>query len=167
MRPSTLGQTLILCLATSLLSLGCGGTETASSADQPGLQQWVATNHNLSVRFSRLIVDDQAGGPAFAAVGDLNGDGRDDLVVSHLGRVNGTTIEGDGVSIYTQGVSINEWSKEAVKISPPATGRQSQGGWQGNSDKVKNRVTMGWVCRFLITDSRKGYQLIVLIKYSP
>ena len=58
----------------------------------------------------RLVLDDQAYGPAFADVGDLNKDGKLDLVVSKFGTVNGVTLPFGEVTAYLQGDSILSWT---------------------------------------------------------
>lgn len=63
---------------------------------------------------ARITVDDTVSGPAFAAVEDLNGDGKLDLIISSFGPVGGFTIEPGQITIYYQGETLEEWSKEDV-----------------------------------------------------
>jgi pimeloyl-ACP methyl ester carboxylesterase len=63
---------------------------------------------------ARLTIDDEARGPAFAAVEDMNGDGKLDLIVSKFGPVGGFTIEPGQITIYYQGESLSDWTQEEV-----------------------------------------------------
>ena len=67
-----------------------------------------------SLSFTRLTLDDAAGGPAFAEVADLNGDGKLDLVVSKFGVIQMPDLPMGQVTIYYQGESLNEWTAEPL-----------------------------------------------------
>ena len=54
---------------------------------------------------TRVLIDDQASGPAFAEVQDMNGDGKLDLIVSKFGSIADYVIEPGQITIYYQGAS--------------------------------------------------------------
>ena len=62
----------------------------------------------------RLTLDDEARGPSFAKIEDLNGDGKLDLIISKFGPVGGFNIEPGQITIYYQGDSLNDWTLEEV-----------------------------------------------------
>ena len=64
--------------------------------------------------YQKRVIDDRAGGPAFAEIADMNGDGRLDIVVSKLGGLSGNSVEPGSISIYFQGENLEEWSKQEV-----------------------------------------------------
>ena len=68
--------------------------------------------------FRRYAVDVSASGPAFVAVGDVNGDGRKDLVVSSFGayQANGSslTLSAGSVAAYLQGSSLGCWERVPI-----------------------------------------------------
>lgn len=69
--------------------------------------------------FKRFTVDDDAPGPAFTSIGDVNGDGRPDLVVSSLGVVKtdgaNLTLSKGHVDVYLQGEGgLGCWQKQSI-----------------------------------------------------
>ncbi len=68
--------------------------------------------------FSRHTIDGTATGPAYAAVGDLDGNGRVEVVVSHFGVMAGPVIPDGEVAMYTRGADLATWTK--TSIVPPS-----------------------------------------------
>ena len=64
--------------------------------------------------YQKRLIDERAGGPAFAEIADMDGDGRLDIVVSKLGGLSGNSVEPGSISIYFQGDSLEEWRKQEV-----------------------------------------------------
>ena len=87
---------------------GSAGQESGAQAGTTGIPQ--GANGYLA----RLTIDDQARGPAFAKIKDMNGDGKLDLIVSKFGPVGGFTIEPGQITIYYQGASLSEWTQEEI-----------------------------------------------------
>ena len=63
---------------------------------------------------TRVLIDDQASGPAFAEVQDMNGDGKLDLIVSKFGSIDNYVIEPGQITIYYQGASLEDWTQEDI-----------------------------------------------------
>lgn len=74
---------------------------------------------NLSAQAQPSVhdVDTQADGPAFADVGDMNGDGKLDLVVSQFGRSDSDVAENKFLSVltvYYQGATLGDWARSTI-----------------------------------------------------
>ena len=81
---------------------------TACSEEEP----------KVSIKYSRITLDNQAYGAAFTTLADMNNDGKLDIVVSHFGPVKDILTRGSvppaEISIYYQGNSLTEWNVEVV-----------------------------------------------------
>ena len=81
---------------------------TACSEEEP----------KVSLKYSRVTLDNQAYGAAFTTLADMNNDGKLDIVVSHFGPVKDILTRGSvppaEISIYYQGNSLTEWNVEVV-----------------------------------------------------
>ena len=73
------------------------------------------------LKFSRTLVDSDANGPAFAAVGDLNGDGRLDFTISQFGQVAIPDLPPGEVVAYLQGDDLKSWEPQSL-FGPYLTG---------------------------------------------
>jgi hypothetical protein len=59
--------------------------------------------------FTRYVVDSEAIGPAFVSVADVDGDGKQEILVSYYGDTS-TSVPPGRVRIYRFGASLAEWS---------------------------------------------------------
>jgi len=71
----------------------------------------------VELAFEKLVVDAAASGPAFVEVGDVNGDGRLDMIVAAFGNVSGATLPNGTVTAYLQGEALGAWTKQPI-LSP-------------------------------------------------
>jgi len=73
------------------------------------------------VTFERITVDaTNAQGAAWITARDMNGDQKIDLVLSRFGALGGVSIPDGEVAIYTQGATIQSWTRSTVV--PPSQG---------------------------------------------
>ncbi|MCU0661535.1 MAG: FG-GAP-like repeat-containing protein [Myxococcota bacterium] len=79
-----------------------GDMETSGSDPDPYIQQ-----------FQKYIIDDDIPGPAFATVGDVDGNGQVDLVVSTFGPRGNYDIAGS-VRLYLLQGGLSQWSSAEV-----------------------------------------------------
>ena len=98
------------CVVASLLALAAAAC-TSSSPSEPAGSDAPAP---VALRYERQLVTDDANGPAFVEVADVNGDGRLDLVVSSFGHVQFPNLPGGSVTVYEQGESLQEWTAKPV-----------------------------------------------------
>ncbi|MBN96055.1 MAG: hypothetical protein CL928_18600 [Deltaproteobacteria bacterium] len=67
-----------------------------------------------STTFHYYTIDAASDGPAFADVGDVDGDGTLDVIIASFGSV-GFNIPAGEVNLYTMGESLSDpWTKEAI-----------------------------------------------------
>jgi len=120
-----LGLVLVLPVALVALAPGChaasrdGAVASAdASADafascDPGRGEPMPLG-----TFTKRTIDARAAGAAFAAVADVNGDGRRDIVVSSFGAYHAdgasVTLSPGNVAVYYQGASADCWRREVV-----------------------------------------------------
>ncbi len=92
-----------------VLAVGSGCGE--SGTDTPG-DNIVPPTKTVKLAFDRIELDGDANGPAFVTIGDLNGDGKSDLIVSKFGQVDMATftIPNGEVTAYLQGNSLVDWT---------------------------------------------------------
>ena len=88
----------ILIFTTAGLS-ACGTEDT----DPPAPPAAPVLTPADDLRFTRSTIDDDANGPAFAEVADVDGDGREDVIISQFGLIQGTAISPGSITIYYQG----------------------------------------------------------------
>jgi len=68
-----------------------------------------------SLTFTRYTVDSNAIGPAYAAVADIDGDGKLDIVVSQLGERRGASVPKGQVTVYKrEGTSLGAWKRSDI-----------------------------------------------------
>jgi hypothetical protein len=78
-----------------------------------------SSNNGPPPQFTAHVVDDAASGPAFAAVTDVNQDGKLDILVSMFGQVGFNIPDGE-VRAYLQGATLDDWSQ--VSVMPTSAG---------------------------------------------
>jgi hypothetical protein len=71
------------------------------------------TPHITPDRFTRHVVDDALAGVAWAAAGDVTGDGAEDLVVSSFGPASDLLMRGS-ITIYAAGADLDTWTEIPV-----------------------------------------------------
>lgn len=64
--------------------------------------------------WTRHVVDARATGPAFSVLGDVNEDGKVDLITGHLGLIEGSTPPPGRLTAYLQGDGVGDWSIDEV-----------------------------------------------------
>lgn len=70
--------------------------------------------------FSRYALDSAAFGPAYAAAGDMNGDGKTDILIAKFGTfkidpaTSMVTLSPGLITLYTQGTSASCWSQTDI-----------------------------------------------------
>ena len=94
-------------LSVLVVSGGCTEDEHAAPPDVTGPGEPPAVSAS-PLRFDRVDVDLDANGPAFAGAGDINGDGKLDLVVTKFGHTVATNIPPGQVTAYIQGATVRE-----------------------------------------------------------
>ncbi|MCA9538523.1 MAG: VCBS repeat-containing protein [Myxococcales bacterium] len=67
-------------------------------------------------RYRKVVVDAQADGPSFANVGDFDGDGRIDIIVSSFQHLDGFRLAAGKVVVFEQRDSIDQWSPAPVVL---------------------------------------------------
>ncbi|MGZ3449395.1 MAG: FG-GAP-like repeat-containing protein [Polyangiales bacterium] len=105
-------RTLLLCVAL----VACSSSREVPSAVlgsvacDPG-----RGGASLVSGFTRFVVDEAASGPSYTSVGDVDGDGRVDLVVSSFGPIvhdgANITLSRGHVDAYLQGDGLGCWKK--------------------------------------------------------
>lgn len=88
------------CLLMGLL-LGCSESST------PPLSMG-------ELNFEKMVIDPTVEGPAFLEVGDVNGDGKTDLILSSFGLIEGTILNPGRVDIYLGGDELGSFEKQNV-----------------------------------------------------
>ena len=89
----------------------------ACSSDEPGEES--TPNPTVEVEsyplaFERIVVDDDAQGPAFSTITDINGDGKLDIVVTKFGVVRLPDLPLGQVTAYLQGETLRDWTPTPI-----------------------------------------------------
>ena len=84
--------------------------DSGPDADSSGLKNDGAPTN---AHFKRHTVNSMLAGAAYASVGDMDKDGKPDIIVSSFGTL-GTSIPAGQVRIYKQGANLDTWTAETV-----------------------------------------------------
>ena len=66
------------------------------------------------LNFEKIVLDPSVEGPAFLEVGDVNGDGKTDLILSSFGLIEGTILNPGTVNVYLGGDELGSFEKQEV-----------------------------------------------------
>lgn len=110
-------------LALSTFLLQCGGDPAPAAdagPDASGPQCVEGPAPSEVAGFTRYTLDGDAFGPAYVAAGDVNGDGRPDMLVSKFGTFTidpntaMVTLSPGVISLFAQGSSVNCWTRTDI-----------------------------------------------------
>lgn len=111
---------ILVCVA---LLAGCsddggGGVVADNNAADNNAADNNAVNNTVNEaatgRYTRQTLDGDAAGPAFVSVADVNGDGRQDIVLSSFGQIEGLELPTGSVTIYEQGDGVLDWTAKPL-----------------------------------------------------
>ena len=85
-----------------------------SISDATGDEEDTVPMSESGATFHYFTIDAASDGPAFADVGDVDGDGTLDLIIASFGSI-GFNLPAGEVNLYTMGSSLSApWTKQAI-----------------------------------------------------
>ncbi len=142
-------------LIASVLAIGCGSDSAPADPDAtnnppvPDAMVVDPADARLPVdsRFQRYMVSNDLDGPAYVAVGDLDGDQTPEIVVASLGVIAGS-FQGS-LTMYKRGATLGDWTPTTISSDFKFANQPTIVDMDGDGDKDILLPVGFFACKFL------------------